>query len=274
MTAGIGLQRYREFLVARDGEPDFLRRTLARREAFFDRLAREPVRSAIRVDRATYLRNLARRRPEPGLDAHMLWILATAKANQAERFGVGLAELYGLVTDESDPVQVHVQLQEFYHTRILADAVAIFGLPVHPRPPALVARLIVKLLLTLPEEWGLPLAGGAEMAGCIIFRALRDRGVALFAAEPAVAGRIRLLYDEILGDEIGHVGYIAARLGPAGRRIMRGLYRALGARLAAQLPELVALCGRAELARRFGAAFRLAEMAAELPGRAYATAVI
>jgi hypothetical protein len=274
VTAGDGIGGYLDFLVARDGTPDFLRRTLSRREAFFDRLARDPVRSRIRIDRETYLRNLARRRPERGLDDRMLWLLATAKANQAERFGVGLAELYGRVTGESDPVQVHVQLQEVYHTRILADVVGIFGLPVHARPPALVARIIVKLLVTMPEEWGLPLAGCAEMAGCILFRMLRARGVALFADEPAVARRIRVLYDEILADEIGHVGYIAARLGPAGRGLMRGLYRVLAVRLAGQLPELVALCGRAELARRFRAPFRLGNMAAELPGLAYAAAPV
>src|SRR3989442_435518 len=74
---------------------------------------------------------LARRRPEGDLDARMLWLLASAKANQAERFGVGLAELYGRTTSDSHPVRVHVQLQETYHTRILADVVAIFGLPVH-----------------------------------------------------------------------------------------------------------------------------------------------
>ena len=259
---------YLVFLLARDGEADLLRHTLSRREAFFDRLAREPVRSRRAVDRETFLRNLARRRPEPGLDDRMLWLLATAKANQAERFGVGLSELYGKV-NPNDPILVRIVLQEHYHTRILADAVAIFGLPVHARPPALAARVIVKLLVGTPERWNRPLAGCAEMAGCVIFRALRDRGVELFADEPRVAARIRLLYDEI-----GHVGYLAAVLGPAGRAVMRGLYRALGHRLAGQLPELVALFGRAELRRRFGAAFRLGEMAAELPGRAYAAATI
>ena len=264
---------YLAFLVTRDGEADLLRHTLSKREAFFDGLAREPVRSRLRLDRATFVRNLARRRPEPGLDRRTLWLLATAKANQAERFGVGLAEVYGKL-DADDPVRVHMALQEHYHTRLLADAVAVFGLAVHPRPPALFARAIVKLLVATPDRWNLPLAGCAEMAGCVIFRALRDRGVALFAAEPDVAAHIRLLFDEILGDEIGHVGYIAAVLGPAGRSVMRRLYRILGYRMAAQLPELVVLLGREELARRFAADFRLADMVAALPGRAYAAAAI
>src|SRR5437667_12649619 len=142
---------YRAFLVARDGEPDLERNRLARREEFFARLACAPVRSGVRLDRATYLRNLARARPEPGLDERMLWLLATAKANQAERFGVGLAELYGRVNPD-DPILVHIVLQEHYHTRILADAVAVFGLPVHARPPAPAARLIGKLLRGPPER--------------------------------------------------------------------------------------------------------------------------
>src|SRR5438034_901407 len=177
---------YLAFLRARDGEADLLRHTLSRREAFFDRLAREPVRSRRAIDRETFLRNLARRRPEPGLDDRMLWLLATAKVNQAERFGVGLSELYGKVNPD-DPILVRIVLQEHYHTRILADALAIFGLPVHARPPALAARVIVKLLVGTPERWNRPLAGCAEMAGCVLFRALRDRGVELFADEPEVA---------------------------------------------------------------------------------------
>jgi len=274
MTGETSADGYLEFLIARDGEPDFARHTLSRREAFFERLVRDPVRSRLPIDRAAYFRNLARRRPERGLDDRTLWLMVTAKANQAERFGVGLAELYGRITADSDPVLVHIQLQEFYHTRLLADVVGMFGLPVHPRPPALFARVIIRLTIALPERWHLPLAGAAEMVGCLMFRALRDRGVALFAEEPTVAERIRLLYDEILGDEIGHVGQIAGRLGPTGRAIMRRLYRVFAHSVAGGLPELRALFGRRELARCFGAAFRLDEMVAELPGRAYAAALI
>jgi hypothetical protein len=264
--------RYLAFLEARDGEPDLARRRLARRDELFDRLEGDPLRSEARVDRETYLRNLARRRPEHGLDQRTLWLLATAKANQAERFGVGLSELYGRIA-VGDPVRLHIALQEFYHTRILADVVALFDLPVHMQAPPLAARLLVKTILTVPEAWHLPLTGSAEMAGCTIFRALRDRGVALFADEPAVAGRIGLLYDQILGDEIGHVGFIAAQLGPAGRWLMRVLYRAFGPWMAAQMPELVALLGP-ELKQRFAAPFELQTMAAELPGLAFVAAAV
>ncbi len=119
MNENQGIVRYREFLVARHGEVDLLRHSLSKRAAFFDDLARSPVRSSAPIDRASYFRNMARRRIEPGLEPRMLWILATAKANPAERFGVGIAELLGRVNGD-DPARVHVTLQETYHTRMLA----------------------------------------------------------------------------------------------------------------------------------------------------------
>jgi hypothetical protein len=108
------------------------------------------VRSAVPLDREAYLRNVTRRRPEPGLGERILWLVATARANQAERFGVGLSELFGRVTP-SDAARVHITLQEFYHARMLADVVAIFGLPVDMQPPPLVARMIVKTIVGTPE---------------------------------------------------------------------------------------------------------------------------
>ena len=56
--------------------------------------------------------------------------------------------------------------------------------------------------------------------------------------------------------------------------MMRRLFRLLGLRLARQLPELVALYGRAALKRAFVAEFRLDALAAELPGRAYVAATV
>jgi hypothetical protein len=268
------LASYEAFLATRDGEADLARHSLPGRDDFFAALAAHPVRSTHRIDREVYLRNVVRARPGPGLDQRMLWVLASAKANQAERFAVGLTELYGRVTpEESSSLEVHLQLQETYHTRILADVVDIFGLPVPLRPPPIGTRIMIGWLLTVPERWRLPVAGMAEMSGCIVFRALRDRGTELFADERAVAERIRLLYDEILADEISHVGFIAARLAARGRAVMRALYRSLGRRLVSQMPELAAVVGRARLATAFAAPFRLDAMAAEFPGRAHVAAL-
>ena len=272
MNKNHGIVRYLEFLAARDGDADPLRHRLSKREAFFENLARSPVSSFALIDRVTYLRNMARRRPEQGLEPRMLWIMATAKANQAERFGVGLTELLGRVNTE-DPAGLHVTLQEAYHTRILADIVAMFGLPVPMRPPRLLVRLMIHMMVSAPEHLTLPLVGASEMVGCVLFGLLRDKGMELFAEEPAVAARIELLFNEILADEIGHVGFIAARLGERGRSAMRRLYARLSLTLASQFVEVVMLFGRTEMAKRFSA-FHHAEAAAELPTLAFAAALI
>jgi len=273
-AGGRGLAGYRAFLAARDGSADLTRHTLSHREARFAALEGAPLRSQASIDRDAYRRNLARRRIEPGLPPRLLWLLATAKSNQAERFGVGFAELYGRVPAvDDDPVRVHLHLQETYHTRVLADAVGLFGLAVHTGPPPFWVRALIESMVLLPPGWTLPMVGCSEMVGCVIFRALRDRGVALFAEEPAIAERLRSLYDEILADELSHVGFVAAQLGPRGRALMRRLFRWTGLRMVGQMPELRALFGRAELARRFRD-FRLDAMAAEFPTTAYAAALV
>jgi hypothetical protein len=272
MTAESALAGYPQFLDGRDGAPDVRRHVLAKREAFFAELDASPLRSRAAIDVAAYRRNLPRHRIEKGLDARVLWLLATAKANQAERFGVGLADLYGRVPAvDEDAVRVHLHLQELYHTRILADVVALFDLPVHPAPPALISRAIIYTIVFMPPGTVLPLVGFSEMAGCVVFRILRDRGVALFADEPAIAARVRLLYDEILADEISHVAYVTALLGPRGRRLMLWMYRRFAVRVVAQMPELVALFGVADLQRSVRE-FELEEIAADLPGKAFGAA--
>jgi hypothetical protein len=274
MNKSAAIAGYRQFLETRDGIPDRYGETLARREDFFRQIEEKPVRSARVFDRATFLRNVVRARPEPGLDPRMLWLLATAKINQGERFGVELGKLYGAEPDEdAEPEQVHVILQETYHTRTLADVVAIFGLPVPRRPPGLLTRLFIERLVhgPLPHRWLLPLVGLSEMTGCVMFRMLRDKGIELFRDEPEVAERIRLLYDDILADEICHVGLIEARLGRAGRGLMHALYRLLATRMVrAMAAESWALFPGGELVRALREPFEQARLAAEFPKTAYA----
>jgi hypothetical protein len=129
------------------------------------------------------------------------------------------------------------------------------------------------LFTPIPERFLLPLVGMSEQMGCVMFRLLRDRGVALFAGEPEVAERIRVLFDEILADEICHVGLIEARLGATGRAVMRALQRRIAPRIAPRLsPESTSLFGRDAFARAIRAPFDQAALAAEFPRTAYAFA--
>jgi hypothetical protein len=261
---------YRDFLVRRDGEADLLNRRLANRESFFDDLVAQPVRSSRPADRPTFLRNLRRRRPEPGLDPKMLFLLATAKLNQAERFGVGLGETYGLNSNEDlPPERVYLELEEHYHTRLLAYALDVFDLTFQVVPPPFVMRQFVKIGVFIPERLGFLFVGAAEMAGCVMFDELRRVGIELFADEPEVSARIELLYSEILTDEVGHVGYCASRCSPAERAVMRRIYPMIARLFARQTVEISLLVDRDRLRARLARPFDVDELTAGLSNETY-----
>jgi hypothetical protein len=265
-----GIEGYRDFLVRRDGEADLLNRRLANREQFFDGLVANPVRSSRPADRPTFLRNLRRRIPEPGLDRKMLFLLATAKLNQAERFGVGLGETYGLNSKEDlPPERVYLELEEHYHTRLLSYALDVFDLTFQVVPPPFVMRQFVKIGVFIPERLGFLFVGAAEMAGCVIFDELLHVGVELFADEPAVSERIELLYSEILTDEVGHVGYCASRCSPAERAVMRRIYPMIARLFARQTAEISLLIDRDKFRARLNRPFDVEELTAGLTNETY-----
>lgn len=274
---GGGVVAYREFLLRTDGAADPLRFQLAAREQFFAEFEANRPRARYEANRDVFLRNLRLSQPEVGLDRRMLWLLATAKLNQSERFGVGLGEVYGKEQDKFDtePERLYVQLQEHYHSRILADVISMFGLPFPTIPPRLALRATIRLFVALPHEWTLPLVGASEVVGCILFRALRDEGVRLFADDPAVAQRIERLYDQILADEVGHVGFIAAKLSPRWRLLTQFLAREIAWRsIVGSVPELGVLFGTAELRRLLRQRFDVRHEVETFAGRAYAAAAL
>ncbi|BAX92631.1 hypothetical protein [Mycobacterium shigaense] len=273
MTA-TGIDGYRTYLAQRDGDADLLHRRLANREDFFESLAADPLLSARPIDRTVFLRNLRRRRPEPGLSREMLFLLATAKLNQAERFGVDLGDTYGRIGGvDQPPERIYLALEEHYHTRLLAYVLDLFGLPFHVVVPPFVMRQFVKMEVFLPERFGFPFVGAAEMAGCIMFDELRRVGVELFTDEPAVAARIERLYSEILTDELGHVGYCAARCTRAERAVMRSLYPLFGRLFARQTAEISLLIDRGSLRARLDRPFDVDELAAGVPNATFVAAL-
>lgn len=270
LPAATGIDGYRSYLIERDGDADLLNRRLSGREDFFALIESQPVASATAMDRAVFLRNLAKRKPEPGLSPQMYFLLATAKLNQAERFGVGLGETYGRNSGASVPVErVYLELEEHYHTRLLAYVLDMFGLPFQTVPPARLLRHLVKTAVFVPRWLAAPFVGGAEMAGCAMFSLLGARGCELFADEPAVAARIGTLYNEILTDEIGHVGYAAASCNSFGRAIMRRLYPLVGRFVARSTPELALVLSRKTIRTHLDAPFDAETYTQQLPNRPF-----
>jgi len=100
------------------------------------------------------------------------------------------------------------------------------------------------------------------MAGCVMLDELRRVGVELFADEPEVVARIKRLCTEILTDEVGHVGYCAARCGPPERAMMRWLYPRFGRLFARQTAEISLLTDPEELHARLARPFDVEELVA------------
>jgi hypothetical protein len=133
-------------------------------------------------------------------------------------------------------------------------------------------RQFVKMEVFLPERIGFAFVGAAEMAGCIMFDELRRAGVELFAGEPEVAARIERLYTEIINDELGHVGYCAARCSRAERALMRWLYPYFGKLFARQTAEISRLIDRERLHARLNRPFDVEELIANVPNETFVAA--
>jgi hypothetical protein len=269
----VDIEGYREYLTERNGEADLLNRRLANREAFFADIEADPVRSQREIDADAFERGMRIRRPAPDLSPELAFLLATAKLNQAERFGVGLGETYGKNSARDlPPERVYLELEEHYHTRLLAYVLDIFGLPFRVTPPSMVLRQFVKLTVFVPQGPSFPFVGAAEMAGCAMFDLLGRAGADLFSDEPEVAQRIRLLYGEILADEIGHVGYCAARCSNPGRGAMRLLYPPIARLFARQTPEILRVVGRDTLNERLSHPFDFGDFTERLASEPFVAA--
>jgi hypothetical protein len=104
---------------------------------------------------------------------------------------------------------------------------------------------------------------------------MRDEGLRLFADDPPVAERIAQLYGEILADEVGHVGFIAAKLSLRWRSITRFLAREIAWRsIVGSVPEIVSLLGKTELRRLLRQRFDVEHEVETFGGRAYAAAAL
>jgi hypothetical protein len=237
------LDGYLDFLRTRDGEPNVAARTLSRREGWFRELAATPVRYKGKVDREAFKRYLTSR-PGPDVDPKLLWILATAKSNRVEHYGVTLDfALHGdAVAQRFGEHMPFIDLEEFYHTRILRECVAVFDLEFDLEPPKTFTRFFAELVVRSPHWLRLVSALCGELFGSVAFQMLWER-IDLFDDDPPAAARLRDLVREILIDEMGHAAYGHAMLGAAGIATVRTFAPLVSSYFLADLPEFAYLVG-------------------------------
>ena len=254
-------ESYLQYLKAREGRLDFATRTLSAREPFFLRLREDPVRANIELDRESFHRNHAADRPEAGLSRELLWLLAVAKANRTECYGMEAhIVVNGILDGDQADTQAYVDMQEVYHTRILLDVLRCFELELEIGRPALVARVAVQAMIRLPLPMALPLILCAEFVAAVAFRLLLDTGRELFGHLPHLWPRLSTLLQQIMVDEAGHVTYCRARLGAFGLTTARALLPAIGASLLSEQKEFSLVVGE-ERFRQQLSTFDLAKIA-------------
>lgn len=244
---------YLAYLQDRDGVPDLQTQRFDVRERLFAELDSNPNCwvGPPPVDQGVFDRNHARRTPEPNLDEATLWALATAKTNRAERYGVEYALAHNGQRREaaSDP-HAYIQIEEFYHTRILRDALATIGLRTGVGKPSLTTRALVRAMVLLPEKMADVVVLCGEVIGVAVFSLLLEKARELFAEQPAVIARLELLFGQIMVDEVGHVHFVRSQLGPRRLFLARLLLPLVARGLLADSPEVVRLFGREAVMRR------------------------
>ncbi len=206
---------YLAFVHDRDGEPDIQRRTLSRREAWFERLATLPTPcwEGEQIDPVAWGEWHRGERPLRDATPLMVWLVSVARANEGEEWGVDYlldrGGFQGLGRDGRGlKPRDFADLEETYHTRIFREIVRMFGLEFTLRAPPKPVQQSVKLMAHIPERFSLLLLAAGELMGTVAFLELASRGERLLRGQPAVQERVRDLLDEILIDEVGHVTYL------------------------------------------------------------------
>ncbi len=231
------LDAYLDHLHARNGAPDLATGQLPARERLLAPLlagapawgGEVPVEALDRLMQPDA-------RPGPNEPAAALWMAIAAQVNVGEEYGVR-AILARQTTPGPVDATTFIELEELYHTRMLLDAVRLFGVKVDLPPPRPSLRFFLHVVAVLPRPVANVLLLAAECNGIALFLGLREKAASLFGVDNEVGRRIQALLGEILIDELGHVAFLRARLGPVrlfvssvlSRLIARGLFEAIPA---------------------------------------------
>jgi len=255
------LDGYLRFLEEYDGALDFERRRLSRRERFFEELALKPVEWQGPLDRDAFQHNFDRA-GDANLDRLTAWLVVAAKANIGECYGVD-QELRRIAAsgeaETMDELHLRMLMQEEYHTRILTEVCGTVGVRVSTPMPHWNQRILIHIVMRLPDAMRWVLVIGAEIVGCAVFEALL-RNCDVFSSEPEVEERLRSLVTEIWRDEVLHVAYLRARIGRVGLAAARLLGPLVARAAMLDLPQLVSLgTSRADLLERVKAGLDVPE---------------
>lgn len=242
---------YVKYLHERNGVPDFEAHTSTKREEFFREIDGNPVLASkgALLDQASVRRNQLLPEPEAGIDERTLWAVCTANANLTEDYGVNYGFQVKKMADPREPYS-WIQIEENYHTRLLADAVRTLGVEMVKYPPKFTTRQLLHVLVQLPYYFSNVLIFCAEACGIVVFRDLQYKARELFADEPEALKRIDSLFDQIMIDEVGHLRWVHSRLGQFRLNITKWILPWVARAFFRDLPDVCRLLDRDNLLRQ------------------------
>jgi hypothetical protein len=212
---------YLGFLEHRNGtaSPDA---AFPHRERWLEAADASPVRYPKTLAPELFERNFARFDAKEINDPALRALLAFLKINSGEAYALDAVSrsrhTRPLSEDPLDRVERLVIKEEEYHTRILFGASRQFGLhsPSGPfRPPAAL-KLLIGTLVHVPPVFFHPVVLAAELGGLFLFNWLLCRVGKVFAAFPALGETLEARLLEVMIDEMGHVAFNRAMVGPLG----------------------------------------------------------
>ncbi len=252
---------YLAHLRQRDGEIDFPRRRLPRREERMRELEANPLEWRGEMDRDAFYQYF-HRVGKPEVDAKTLWLVAIAAANEGERFGADheTRRFDRLGAETVDPIKLHHVLQEEHHTRLLLEACRCLGLRgLTLKKPKMLHQIIIHAMTYLPDRIRYVLILCGEVVGLAVFRILLE-SCRFFPEFPRVEERLRSILGEIIHDESLHVAYCRMHLDFVGLRVARALIPVVTTILMRDLPLLRAFgFDRAAIVARLRAGIEIPE---------------
>jgi hypothetical protein len=208
-------------LEERDGRMDLANLRLETREAWIRPLETGGPRWNGPLDREAFRRAFYGRDRRP-LDRRSAWLVALARSNESESFGVQKdhQRFMNGAAAKASRLQTLILVEEQYHARILGAACRTFGIDLEFQRPRWLMRAFIHATSRLPDAIRyIPILCGEAMA-TIVFARLRDTAD-WFADQPDVQEHLRALLAEITTDEGLHVAYCRARMGAVGLRLAR-----------------------------------------------------
>ncbi len=240
---GENLAAYHKFLQARDGVMDLEKRELSHREAGMSRYEK-PLPVVRDIDRDLFAAQYTSFDAKAQLSPELLLLLALVKINAAEAYGVNAAydRTYRRAVRNDEACELMILVEETYHTRILVSTALSYGLEIKSayKPPTAL-RSLIGTIANSPTALARPLTLAAEVLAVLMFTNLLEKSRIVLRHDPELRDSVEERLCEIITDEIGHMSYNRACIGPFGMMQARAILPMVAMGLAGAFPEMQAL---------------------------------